>query len=37
MELHQRLVEEFQAGAALAAQSELHDGPERGGKKLGVP
>jgi soluble lytic murein transglycosylase-like protein len=37
LELHQRLQEEFDAGTALAAQAESPDGPERRGKRLGVP
>ncbi len=36
LELHQRLLNEFEAGTALAAQAEPQDSPERGGKKLGA-
>jgi len=37
MELHQRLLDEFEAGTALALQGDAQDGPERRGKRLGAP
>ena len=37
LELHQRLVDEFEAGTALAAQADSQDAPERRGKRLGAP
>ncbi len=36
LELHQRLLQEFEAGTALAAPAEPQDNPERGGKRLGA-
>jgi hypothetical protein len=37
LELHQRLLDEFAAGTALAVQADPPERSERRGKKLGAP